>query len=63
MRDQFWQPYSYVAKFGSPWGTIFGKRGPLLAAKIGPEIGLGDQFWQLFVKIGPGELIFDFGVT
>ena len=43
---------SYMfAKFGPPWGTIFGKGGPLLAAKIGPgaqfcaKIGPGDRFW------------------
>ena len=39
------------AKFGPPRGTIFGKGGPILAAKIGPGDNFlpksvqGDQFW------------------
>ena len=57
--DQFWQ--AYVCQIWSPKGTIFGKGGPLLAAKIslgGPilaaKIGPGDHFWQFFAKIGLG---------
>ena len=34
------------AKFGLSRGTIFGKGGPLLAAKIGP----GDHFWEFFCQ-------------
>ena len=37
------------AKFGPPWGTIFGKGGPFLAAEIGPGGPI------LATKIGPGD--------
>ena len=42
------------AKFGPLWGTIFGKGGPLLAAKIGPR----DQFYYQNRSRGT-----NFGVT
>ena len=46
------------AKFGPLWGTIFGKGGPLLAAKI----DLGDQFYCQNRSGGPILEGTDFGV-
>ena len=62
--DQFWLPKSVRgAKFGPcimiRGGTVFGKGGPSLAAKIGP----GDHFFR---KNRSGGTTFggtDFGVT
>ena len=56
--DQLWLPKSvWGAKFGPcimiSGGTVFGKGGPILAAKISPgrlilaaKIGLGDHFFS-----------------
>jgi len=44
------------AKISPPWGTDFGRGGPILAAKTGPpgpilaaKVVRGDQFWQVFL--------------
>ena len=37
--------YIIFAKIVPPWGTDFGKRGPILAAKV----VRGDRFWQVFL--------------
>ena len=58
---------------GPPWGTIFGKGGPILAAKTGPrgpilaaKIGLGGPLLAIFCQNRSGGTNFggtDFGVT
>ena len=63
----------FFAKIGPPWGTDFGKRGPFLAAKIGPAGPSWQQKWsggtgfgRFPAKISPAGPILggtDFGVT